>query len=136
VVVLVVGAFLLLHVLPFRVATYSTNPPGIGLLARLDGVLGGEPSIDGTACLWVGSGKDRIALIWPQGYIARGIPRRIVDEKGRAAGTVGHRMAVGGGRFWGGLERTTKPIVGCWGVRQAWLLSTILPTSPTGPYQF
>ena len=86
--------------------------------ARFDGILHGQANPDGTACLWVGDGE-RMALIWPSGYIARGNPLAVYDQNGALVGTVGEHVTLGGGR---GAPDDGRPVsvLGCSGFTNTW----------------
>jgi hypothetical protein len=71
---------------------------------------------DGTACLWVGDGSDRTAIIWPYGFYADGSPLAVFDSSGHRTATIGQRIKLGGG-----LEPDSlHSIVGCSGFSQFW----------------
>jgi hypothetical protein len=78
-----------------RIATWAAS--AISHLARADGILAEQVNWDGTACLWIGDGEERIALVWPPGYTAGGTPLSVYDENGSRVAIVGHRVTLGGG---------------------------------------
>jgi hypothetical protein len=78
----------------YRIATVRADAY---LTARLTGVLHGQVNPDGTACLWVGEGSQRMALVWSAGYSARGNPLSVYDQHGRPIGVVGKHITLGGG---------------------------------------
>lgn len=99
----------------YRIATES-QPDGAGMLALMHGVLNGQVNPGGTACLWVGDGTDRTAILWPYGFYANGSPLSVFDSTGRRAATVGRRIKMGGG-----LEPdSVRSILGCSGFAQYW----------------
>jgi hypothetical protein len=108
-------------------ATYriATSPQDAHyLLAEVDGVLRGQVNPDGTACLWLGDGSDRMALVWPYGYSARGNPLSVYDQNGALIGVAGKRVSLGGG---GTPSEGPYFILGCsrgfsriWGVSPSW----------------
>jgi hypothetical protein len=80
-------------------ATYSvaTHPATeMNALARVDGVLFGQTNDDHTACLSFGEGPQSLALIWPDGYTARGTPLAVFDGAGKQVASVGQRIGIGG----------------------------------------
>lgn len=95
----------------YKVATWYSPTPEIGFLSSGTGVLGGQINADGSACLWLGRGEDRSALLWPSGYSARGNPLRIVDAKGHMIATVGELVTLNGGLAPD--EVIAKGIFGC-----------------------
>jgi len=90
--------------------------------ARFDGVLHGQAKPDGTACLWVGAGRELMALVWPSGYIARGIPLAVYDPHGALIGVVGKPVILGGS---GGAPDDGRPVsvLGCSGFFSTWYAS-------------
>jgi len=103
-------------------ATYrvATSPEGVNyLMARVDGVLHGQVNPDGTACLWLGDGSDRMALMWPYGYKARGNPLSVYDQNGALIGVAGTHVSLGGG---GGapIEGRAVAVLGCSGFSRVW----------------
>jgi hypothetical protein len=101
----------------YKVATWSRPAiPNGALEARalteVDGVLGGRANPDGTACFWLGSDPDRLALVWPPRYSARGNPLTIIDENGIAFATVGQSVSLDGS-VAAPEDIQAKPILGC-----------------------
>lgn len=116
----------------YRVAT-APRPSNDFLTARIEGRLGGQVNIDGTACFWLGAGSHREALYWPFGFTAQGSLLNVVrpladaspvgrlavyDETGRRVAEVGQYVVMGGGV----LGEDVHSIAGCsdfpglWGV--------------------
>jgi hypothetical protein len=95
----------------YRIATVQS---GAYMQAGLDALLHGQANPDGTACLWVDDGPDRMALIWPSGYIARGNPLAVYDQHDALIGVVGKHVTIGGGR---GRPTDAPPVsvLGCYG---------------------
>ena len=87
------------------------------MTARLDAVLHGQANPDGSACFWVPDGQSRVALIWPQGYFAKGTPLAVYDEKGELIGVVGKSVALGGGR-----AAPDATVSGCSDFIEAWIV--------------
>jgi hypothetical protein len=102
----------------YRVATFTADVSG---LSRLEGTLAGEANADGTACLWIGEGTNRMLLVWPHGYSASGSTLRVVDQAGQIRATVGKRVAVGGRRD----DRPGVSVQGCTGVGEPWLVGEV-----------
>src|SRR5712692_4138354 len=94
--------------------TVDTAPSGPRLTARLEGVLGGQVRLDGSACFWIDNGGTRTALVWPQGYSGAKDPLRIRDYGGKTLAQVGQHIAVGGG-----LGPTR---VGCGAATAVWIV--------------
>jgi len=101
----------------YKVATWS-RPAGSGTiplaraLTSVGGVLGGRANADGTACFWLGTDPDRLALIWPPRYSARSNPLTIVDENGSAVATVGESVNFDGS-VAAPEDIQAKPVLGC-----------------------
>jgi hypothetical protein len=100
----------------YRIATFRSD---VYMQARLDAVLRGQANPDGTACLWVDDGPERMALVWPSGYIARGTPLAVYDQHGEFVGVVGKHVTLGGGR---GAPDDGRPVsvLGCSGFFSTW----------------
>lgn len=112
----------------YRVAT---APKGaVFLTAGVVGVLRGQVNPDGTACLWLGDGPDRMALIWPYGYSARGKPLSVYDQNGTLVAVVGKRVSLGGG---GGepLDGRTVSVLGCSQFSRIWGVAPNRSVSPS-----
>jgi hypothetical protein len=75
-------------------------------------VLGGRANADRTACFWLGSDPDWVALVWPPRYSARGNPLTIVDENGNAVATVGQSVNLDGS-VAAPEDIQAKPVLGC-----------------------
>jgi hypothetical protein len=112
------AAALLLTSCTYRIAT--TGPSETHLLGRASGILSGQTSWDGTACLWIEEGRERAALVWPAGYTAGGKPLTVYDEGGTPVATVGKQVTLGGGSAPAG------GILGCSGFRQAWVVGKVV----------
>jgi hypothetical protein len=111
-------------------ATYrvATEPNERYLLIRLDTVLHGQANSDGTACLWYGDGAERVALVWPPGYVARGNPLAVYDGSGALIGVVGQHIALGGGG--GPNGGSSVSVLGCSPVSGIWIVSPNWGVSP------
>jgi hypothetical protein len=75
---------------------------------------------DGTACLWLGEGVDRIALVWPDGYVARASPLEVLDEHGTQVAVVGSKVTLTGGLG------ATGTVTGCESIVQTWAVGQVL----------
>ena len=107
----------------YRIATPSKPSDGY-FLALTYGLLDGRANLDGTACLWLGSGPDARALFWPYGYYAKGFPLAVYDQHGTRVAQTGQQLWIGGGLAadgWG-------PILGCSAFPHVWLASPLTPT--------
>jgi hypothetical protein len=91
------------------------------MTARFDGIVLGRINSDGTACLWTGDGPDRHALIWPDGYVARGNPVAVYDPSGSLVVVAGQKASLGGGL---GPEGTQ--VTGCSGLSHAWVVGNVI----------
>jgi hypothetical protein len=105
----------------YRIATVHSD---VYLMALITGVLQGKGNPDGTACLWLGDGTKRTALVWPPGYSARGNPLAVYDQRGVRVAVVGKRVSLGGG---GSPIEGPYSVMGCsgtfsdiWGVAPNW----------------
>jgi hypothetical protein len=101
----------------YRVATWQrpanvSAVPQARALTKVGGVLGGRTNVDGTACTWLGSGSDAVALVWPPGYSAHGNPLTIFSEKGNAVAAVG-AFANLDGSVAAPESMQGRPILGC-----------------------
>ena len=110
----------------YRIATVRSDAYH---LARFDGVLHGQANPDGTACLWIGEGE-RMAVIWPSGYIARGNPLAVYDQHGVRIGVVGQLVTLGGGRG-GPDDGRPVSVLGCSGFSSTWYAAPNWSVSPT-----
>ncbi len=102
----------------YRIATHPTTE--FTRTARAGGTLNGTLNGDGTACLWLGDGSDRIALVWPDGYVARSDPLAVIDEHGKQVALVGRKVTLKGG-----LGPTGK-VTGCEGIEQTWAVGQVI----------
>lgn len=75
-------------------------------------MLGGRINHDGTACTWLGSGSDAVALVWPPGYSAHGNPLTIFDKNGNAVASLGAFVNLDGS-VAAPESMQRKPILGC-----------------------
>jgi hypothetical protein len=91
------------------------------MTARFDGVVSGRINPDGTACFWTGAEPDRHALIWPDGYVARGDPVTVYDESGRLVVVAGQQASLGGGLAPDGTQ-----VPGCPGFSHAWVVGSVI----------
>jgi hypothetical protein len=80
-----------------KVATVEGSPGSFRLLALFNGRVSGRANPDGTACFWVGSSDDRMALVWPRGSAAALDPLRVVDGGGNTITAVGDTFSATGG---------------------------------------
>jgi hypothetical protein len=106
---------------PYQIATAKVRSD-VHLTARLDGVLNGRTSRDGTACLWVGQGKESMALFWPFGYSAGGNPLTVYDDSGKSVATVGQQVGFGGGLMFDDVHS----ILGCSGFTNFWGVGDVI----------
>ena len=104
----------------YRIAVHSKD--GGQLEARAEGLLGGSANSNGTACLWLGSGTDRTALIWPAGFTAKGHPLTVFDGDGKRVAAVGEWADIGGGLS----DIPFPPLLGCAGISKAWTIGTVI----------
>jgi hypothetical protein len=80
-----------------KVATVEGRPGSFRHLALINGGMSGRANPDGTACFWVGSSDDRMALVWPRGSAAAFDPLRVVDSGGNTIAAVGDTFSATGG---------------------------------------
>ena len=110
----------------YRIAT----DPAAGLLLGRSGpvTLAGQANNDGTACLWVGDEHDRIVLIWPSGYTARGGQLTVFNANGKEVAAVGRQVTLGGGLT---IQPSSgaKDVLGCGKVSKAF---SGVPITPSG----
>ncbi len=99
----------------YKIATASVRSNSINP-ARADGVLGGQTNGDGSACFWLSTGRDKIALSWPYGYSARVSPLTIYDDTGKPLAQVGEIVTMAGGL----LPDNVHSITGCTGFTKFW----------------
>jgi hypothetical protein len=99
----------------FQIATVTAGSDSINL-ARADGVLGGQTNRDGTACIWLINGRDKVALSWPHGYTARASPLTVYDNTGQPVAEVGEVVTLAGGLLGGDV----RSIPGCPGFTKFW----------------
>lgn|GEM_PF-2477164 len=99
----------------YQIATATASSDSINL-ARSDGVLGGQTNRDGTACIWLINGRDKIALSWPYGYTARVSPLTVYDGTGKPVAEVGEVVTLAGGLLGGDV----RSIPGCSGFTKFW----------------
>ena len=103
----------------YRIGTHPTSD--VSMTARFDGIVSGRINSDGTACLWTGDGPDRHALIWPDGYVARGNPVAVYDPSGSLVVVAGQKASLGGGLAPDGTQ-----VTGCSGLSQAWVVGSVI----------
>lgn len=99
----------------YKIATASVRSDSTNL-ARSDGVLGGQTNGDGSACFWLSTGRDKIALSWPYGYSARISPLTVYDDTGKPVAEVGEIVTMAGGL----LPESVHSITGCSGFTKFW----------------
>ena len=104
----------------FKIAT--ADKPGPVFMAAWAGALQGQVNSDGTACLWLGNGPDRKALIWPAGYSAAGPPLTVYNEISQPVAVVGKGTELGGGNY---LYPLPAPIIGCPDFDRAWIVGSV-----------
>jgi hypothetical protein len=102
----------------YRIATHPATQ--FNRDARTGGTLNGVVNTDGTACLWLGEGVDRIALVWPDGYVARASPLEVLDEHGTQVAVVGSKVTLTGGLG------ATGTVTGCESIVQTWAVGQVL----------
>jgi hypothetical protein len=108
-----------------RIATAARDPQ---LLTILDGTLSAQINSDGTACLWITAQETRAAVIWPTGFVARGNPIVLYDQKGSRVAAAGDRLKVGAGQM---RSITTQNVLGCTGLSVSVIGGPLLP-APEG----
>ena len=99
----------------YKIAT-APAPSTSSNLARADGVLGGQTNGDGSACFWLSTGRDKIALSWPYGYSARISPLTVYDDTGKPVAEVGEIVTMAGGL----LPDSVHSVTGCSGFTKFW----------------
>lgn len=99
----------------YQIATATASSDSTNR-ARADGVLGGQTNRDGTACIWLINGRDKIALSWPYGYTARVSPLTVDDGTGKPVAEVGEVVTLAGGLLAGDV----RSIPGCPGFTKFW----------------
>ena len=99
----------------YKIATASVSAEAINL-ARADGALAGQTNRDGTACFWLATGRDEIALSWPYGYTARISPLTVYDDSGKPVAEVGEIVTLAGGES----PDAVHSIAGCTGFTKFW----------------
>ena len=104
-----------------KVYTVATSNSSVHTLARIQGVLAGQSNADGTACFWLPeAGGERMALIWPHGYSARGNPLSVVDDNGHNLATVGRMVALGGNK-----DLAPQRVIGCSASQTVWYVGAV-----------
>lgn len=104
--------------------TLATHPATAGrMLALSGGILSGQVNSDRSACLWIGEEPQRVALIWPAGFTARGTPITVYDENDKIVATVGQKVVLGGG-----LAPDGTRVFGCTAFAQAWIVGRVIRT--------
>jgi len=103
----------------YRIGTHPASD--VSMTARFDGIVSGRINSDGTACLWTGDGPNRHALIWPDGYVARGNPVAVYDPSGSLVVVAGQKASLGGGLAPDGTQ-----VTGCSGLSQAWVVGSVI----------
>lgn len=105
--------------------TLATHPATAGrMLALSGGILSGQVNSDRSACLWIGEEPQRMALIWPAGFTARGTPITVFDGNDKIVAAVGQKVTLGGG-----LAPDGTRVFGCTAFAQAWIVGRVI-----GPY--
>ena len=99
----------------YKIATAAVGSDSIDL-ARAEGVLGGQTNRDGSACIWLSNGRDKVALSWPYGYTARVSPLTVYDSTGKPVAEVGEIVTLAGGL----LADDVRSIPGCPGLTKFW----------------
>jgi hypothetical protein len=87
----------------FRVATFRDAGGSAGHTALIGGNIHGRVNDDGTACFWLGSRADRLAMVWPRGSGAERHPLRVVDRFGHTIQRVEDEYSSGGGVIAGAV---------------------------------
>ena len=105
----------------YQIATATASSDSTNL-ARADGVLGGQTNRDGTACIWLINGRDKIALSWPYGYTARVSPLTVDDGTGKPVAEVGEVVTLAGGPLGGDV----RSIPGCSGFTKFWGVGAVV----------
>ena len=83
-----------------------------------EGVLAGDPGLEG-GCAWLDTGRERLELIWPEGYRATGDPIELRDPTGAVIATAGDRIRVRGG--------ATGDVMSACQVGQTWTVHDVQP---------
>jgi hypothetical protein len=99
----------------------TSDHVGPSMLAAWGGYLQGRINNDGTACLWLGSGKNQTVLIWPPGYSAAGAPLSVIDDHNRRVAMVGKYVQVGGGL----VSPLPVPVPSCSVFDRAWAVGSV-----------
>ena len=103
----------------YQVATHPVSD--MSRQARAEGTLQGQINGDGTACFWLGAGKDRAVIVWPDGYFARSSPISVFDENRNRVGEVGSSIVLSGG-----VLASTAKVTGCSDFSQVWFVGEVL----------
>jgi hypothetical protein len=93
--------------------------------ASMKGRLSGTVGENGTACLWVESGRGRLVLIWPAGYSAAADPLRVLDADGNTVATVGEQFSMGGGFVRGDAPVDADILGTCGDTGGFWLVGNV-----------
>ncbi|MBW3604895.1 MAG: hypothetical protein KY460_08295 [Actinobacteria bacterium] len=86
---------------PAAVTTATPTPSDAAVTApapqRLTGVLDGDPRLEG-GCVWLETAdRDRVEVIWPDGYEASADPVELRDAGGTVIATDGDEVMITGG---------------------------------------
>lgn len=92
-----------IHMLVFLVALAGCATASSGATAPTpitegeirEGVLGGDPALEG-GCVWLDTDRERLEVVWPEGYRATGDPVELRDPTGAVVATAGDRLRVRG----------------------------------------
>jgi len=77
-------------------ASSSATPPSPTAAGQVrEGVLAADPHLEG-GCVWLDTGRERLEVVWPEGYRATGDPVELRDPTGAVVATAGDRLRVRG----------------------------------------
>jgi hypothetical protein len=73
----------------------ATTPTPTAAGELREGVLAGDRALEG-GCVWLDTGRERLEIVWPEGYRATGDPIELRDPTGAVVATAGDRLRVRG----------------------------------------
>jgi hypothetical protein len=73
----------------------AVTPTGTATAELRQGVLAGAPELAG-GCVWLDTGRERLEIVWPEGYRATGDPIELRDPTGAVIATAGDHLRVRG----------------------------------------
>ena|ERR1700687_457726 len=97
----------------YRIATAAGESD---VLSIFDGKAEAQLNLDGTACMSIVWRKTHTAIVWPNGYTAKGNPLAVDDANGKQVVVAGQRLSLGGGQV---LSSRARNVMGCSGFSQS-----------------